>query len=434
MGKTRKFKGGKYKYAGAYGCTYFPAMKCKGDLQRTPFSISKIMAKDHAIAEYQKQSILKKIDPEQKFFLWPTRICDVQKSDLDLVTEDNLASCDLVGNNFRSNLRDAKLIYYRDGGTDLEHLSLDPKDYQEFFIGLGQLLEGLALLHSRDAVHLDIKPGNIVADLLPNGAFDFHFIDFGFTCKTRNYDRADVPNVNYFIWPYEYRFAKYTFKKSDITDADITDFFTASINDVDYLAKPILLTNKATEEANYDMYQSFGQSRGDKLTSLLKAVDVYSLGISFANIYYDFIGHAVIGPNVDDIDIVNKKRLTGHTGALVSNYFIYNNVSKHFYEFVSKLVHPDLSKRLTAREGYEAFQQLIPMFDALKSDKAEAALGALDRPIASVAPPTPMTPGLQRIQTNLFVSEPVAAAPVVAAPAAVVGGKKRKTQKRKLRR
>ena len=60
MGKTRKLKGGKYKYAGTYGCTYFPAMKCKGDLQRTPFSISKIMAKDHAIAEYQKQSLLKK--------------------------------------------------------------------------------------------------------------------------------------------------------------------------------------------------------------------------------------------------------------------------------------------------------------------------------------------------------------------------------------
>lgn len=426
MGETRKLKGGKYKYAGTYGCTYFPAMKCKGDLQRTPFSISKIMEKSDAIAEYQKQSLLKKIDPDQKFFLWPTRICDVQKSDLDLVTEDKLAACDLVGHRFKSNLRDAKLIYYRNGGTDLDHLSLTPRDYEQFFIGLGQLLEGLALLHSRDAVHLDIKPGNIVADLLPNGAFDFHFIDFGFSCKTRNHDREDIPNVNYFIWPYEYRFAKYTFKKSDINDADILDFFTDSVNDEDYLPKPILLTNKTTEKANYDMYQSFGESRGDKLTSLLKAVDVYSLGISFAKIYYDFIGHAVIGPNVDDIDIVNKKRLTGHSGALISNYFIYYNVSKHFFEFVAKLVQPDLSKRLTAREAYEEFQQLIPMFDALKSEKAAVALSALDRSVASVAPPTPTSPGLQRIQTNLFVSEPL--------PTTTVGGKKRKTQKMKRKR
>lgn len=196
MGKTRKLKGGKYKYEGSYGCTYVPAMKCKGDLERTPFAISKLMEATDAKDEYQKQSLLKKIDPDQKFFLWPMRMCDVQESDLDLLNEDNLDSCDLVGDLINSNLSNAKLLYYREGGTDLQHITLQPTEYEQFFIGLGQLLEGLALLHSRDAVHLDIKPGNIVGNRLPNGTFDFHFIDFGFTCKTRNFDRERVPNVN----------------------------------------------------------------------------------------------------------------------------------------------------------------------------------------------------------------------------------------------
>lgn len=401
VSKTRKLKGGEYRFSGAYGCTYSPAMKCTGDAERTPLSISKLMETTDGYKEFRKRPFLKKVDPDQRFFLWPVRFCTV--SPADLTAENDLSPCPIVGSRFRPDLADAVLVIYSDGGTDLYHWKLNPKQYVEFFVGFGQLLEGLALLHSKNVVHLDIKPSNIVAKELPNGKFDFHFIDFSFTSPIRLFDKEDVPNANYVYWPYEYRFAKHGFSKAKITDDSITAWHGETLNFYDEL-KAIRYPTRAEAEGNFDMYAA-KEKRVDKLDLLLKAVDVYSLGITFLQLYYSLIGHYLeydTGVGIYSIEVVPEIKRANPVVKSIHNR-IKRDLSQAFFEVVKGMIDPDLNRRFTAREAYEAFQPVIPSIrKQLLPIFVESALVPLNRPPIPAPPPTPVTPGFQGLQSILF--------------------------------
>jgi hypothetical protein len=222
--RTRKQKGSAYIAEGSYGCGFRPALPCEGNTSRTADSISKLMQKNHAEKEYQLHDIFVGIDPDQKHFIYPRRIC---RPDVASITAANQISlCRLAKNagdpnlarpsrtKFYRNLRNAKIIEYPDGGTDLLAFRLQSDLVYEYFKGFANLLEGLVALHAAGYAHLDIKRENVVAKV--NGpnvggkrTLQMRFIDFGFlsngTTIYTEFGRSFFQSM-YFAWPFDFFF------------------------------------------------------------------------------------------------------------------------------------------------------------------------------------------------------------------------------------
>ena len=82
MPKTRRLyskslKGGKLIGEGAYGCVYQPAIRCEGNSgkKRNASIVSKLLYKKNAEKEYAIKDLLKPIDPDQKYLLYPIKSC-----------------------------------------------------------------------------------------------------------------------------------------------------------------------------------------------------------------------------------------------------------------------------------------------------------------------------------------------------------------------
>ena len=172
-------EGGKVLGSGTYGCILKPALPCKGETERKPDTVSKLMRKGDANDEMSEiKRIYKKVNliPNNHLFyiISNVRICELGK-----VTDEDLEGFDknchaMKRNNiskqnvqyFNSQLR---LLQLPDGGKDITHYfgnKSTPFD-DELFIkvnsALVKLLEfGISPLKTVHVLHEDIKGQNIV--------------------------------------------------------------------------------------------------------------------------------------------------------------------------------------------------------------------------------------------------------------------------------
>ena len=221
---TRKQKGAAYIGQGSFGCTFRPALACEGNGPRAANSISKLMQEGQADKEYQLHDIFVGIDPTQKHFIYPRRMC---RPDVTRIRVSNrISQCDLMKGNsdpslaqpvrrtFHRNLHNAKIIEYPDGGTDLLRFQMKTNLVYQYFKGFENLLEGLVILHEAGYAHLDIKHENITVKVSdPNASrrrtLHMRFIDYGFlsngTTLYGNFHPSTFERM-YFVWPFDFLF------------------------------------------------------------------------------------------------------------------------------------------------------------------------------------------------------------------------------------
>ena len=91
--------GGKLIGRGAYGCVFRPNIACEdGDITNSDNKyISKIVTYDDVDGEYNKfkQYDLKKIDPSQKYIIYPIEMCDITED----ITDESIYDCNMVTDN-----------------------------------------------------------------------------------------------------------------------------------------------------------------------------------------------------------------------------------------------------------------------------------------------------------------------------------------------
>jgi len=164
---------------GTFGCVYKkPPLKCKTKTNFGPNQISKLMYRPDAVAEISDYKILRQIDPTNTYYPGPPNHCEVNEKQVEL------DDCSLLED--KPNLADYKLLFYKDGGMDLddfveEHLddflkSNPQKQTDLFFLNAHSLFMGIRLYINKNFIHHDIKPSNIVFD---QNTYTFKFIDFG---------------------------------------------------------------------------------------------------------------------------------------------------------------------------------------------------------------------------------------------------------------
>jgi len=166
---------------GTYGCVYKkPPLKCKNKSNFGPNQISKLMYKPDADAEITDYKVLRQVDPTNIYYPGPPKVCDVNEKQPGISEND----CSLLED--KPNLAEYKLLFYKDGGIDLDdfveehlddYLKTNPQKQTDlFFLNAHFLLMGLRLYINKNFIHHDIKPSNIVFD---QHTYSFKFIDFG---------------------------------------------------------------------------------------------------------------------------------------------------------------------------------------------------------------------------------------------------------------
>ena len=366
--RARTRKGGRFVFSGAYGCAYRPAMKCKGETEREPNSISKLMRTKFAVEEMGMTPILKVLDPEFKYFVYPYKMCIPE----DIEPDNNvnaINSCKInigmrVRNRNVQKLPSSQILIFKDGGTDLSKLYVPPEDHAGYFHGFTYLFAGLVLLNNNDVIHFDIKPNNLVGLKQPTGVYLMRFIDFGLSRRMSalsNGTKEDLFFSDYSYWSFELKFLHRAVLEGiyKITDSDIRGFYTSLEYNKEsfpywawYNADGRPKINPTWCAVIIDDIQRGERTISDILTSL----DTFSLGRTLSELYCRLTGHYSTGPRTVEIrsnDIVKSEALKEY------HIRLRDTVSIPFYKLIIIMTSPFFWNRPTVQEAYDEFKKIV---------------------------------------------------------------------------
>jgi len=358
-GRTHKAQGGKFIFAGTYGCTFRPAVRCVGDKVRRPGLVSKLMEASEADSEFKQRAMLVDVDPSQKYLLYPVSTCP------PMVTknpENNYESCPVIDVKKRDIIK-PQLVLYEDGGVDLAHIQVPLEDYVAFFEGLANLFEGLMVLHNGSIAHMDIKPSNLVAKKESSGAYNVRYIDFGLSAK---FDDIRAPKVSYVYWPFELRLLNkyYLEKDGKISDKEIGEYYQELDRVGRYFPSWIWRGSDGlpliTKNYIQMMIKSIKSGEIDK-EDIIVATDVFGLGRAICEVYGRLTGHIYAGKN--------KVIVYGETAETRGFHeLLKNKVSLPFYNFIELLVNPSMSIRPTPMQALTMYNKLLPLMRVYMKD------------------------------------------------------------------
>jgi len=281
----------KFLYEGNYSCVYYPPPKCDTKIDHIKHvnkpMVGKIIRPIDSLNEWDRAKELYKIDPKQKYFIYPYELCEI------LPTVDS-HKCPLIQKNQKINMLTIPYV----NNNILNYFIKKRKVLLKNFIPkLYHLLEGLAKLHKFGLIHQDIKVNNILEK-----DHDFFYIDFGISMKKKDVfnveKNAAYLNADYMIHPPEYRyFSHYYYISKKIEQIDMF------VDNEWYMLHYIIGENKLR---NIDLYKNFYsydeyKIKFSKMFNMLKnktklqiskiftdqvtKVDIYSLGMVLLHIH-----------------------------------------------------------------------------------------------------------------------------------------------------
>ena len=373
--------------SGTYGCIISPPLKCHGDPERpkqpnfkglNPAQIatakaqyisdlkaytslyknkvSKLMDSKEANMEFADTRVLAALDPDNRYFSYPIKNCNVE---IDNLYKDEVGNyIDAIGDckaTFKDEDYDLKLLYSNYSGKRISNLKLNHSNVSILLTSLANILEGVNILHANNLVHLDLKSDNILVTktgdvLVP------HIIDFGIMIHIPDFfsNRNSLLN-SYYIWPIELKFLANNFllvtsgvwmklqieslinptlqeyrnniynylipygipyhnffyqdnvidpitgmrrdtPKGSIYDNDATLKDLISNMSIPFLDPKIYEWKKKLPKNQYDLSKvklDPGTIEFDLYGRILKGVDIYSLGILFLETYARYVGQVI---------------------------------------------------------------------------------------------------------------------------------------------
>jgi serine/threonine protein kinase len=305
-----------------------------------------------------------------------------------------------------------RLLFYKNGGQDLSQIKPRVNTYHSFFTSLVTIFQGIDLLHRNNLAHLDIKPHNLVS--LYNDAdrtFSSRIIDFGlmrpvkmFDTFGKYYESDDLSMFSqfYMYWPPELNILASIGYSLKTEDYDIPNNATYVGNfefeDLESYESQLygIITQHRTNSNNYMDWRLYAidgrnmerflsqiypikraksnntNNNDDEITvdisdttlykpsTIVKSVDVYSLGIALGEIYTRLTGHVYLnGKTVGDNKSIYPK--------LFNDALIKDTVSKPFFELIFDMIHPIYEQRITIQQAMIRYIDLLPLFEQFTS-------------------------------------------------------------------
>jgi serine/threonine protein kinase len=368
--KTRK-RGGKYIGRGSYGCTFRPAVRCTTNAKREKNAVSKILRKADAEEEYKMVPTLLTIDPEQKYTLYPLKMCD-PIFDFGNLNENSVLCKNIISHPTK------KMILMKDGGVDLlDVIERLPKGkfnklHLAFFKGLLNVFAGIEHLHANDFVHLDIKAANVVCKIekgkettffgfMGNPTYTTKLIDFGLSGKLTDKTKSKDKFGDYIVWPFEVRLIQETYLDGSETLEDIdldTYLYTIRLGKHGYAkTAPYWLINDTRKTPKLDYYKSILatlrrqslKAQEDTKRDILRKADVYALGLLLSQCYCELSEIYQRGENV-------------YSNVMAKD----DSISEPLFNLVNNMTNPDFRLRITAKDARIEYENiLVSMTSAL---------------------------------------------------------------------
>ena len=401
----RSKRGGKYIAEGTYGCVFGePPLKCKDEDSRQSDSIaSKLMNYYDAKAEFEESAKWREIDKIQEFSLSATKMCDVDESNIK--PSNNLGECGVKYKGPRY------LVLYKNGGKDLYKLKPLSDNYEKIFSGFQNLFDGLVIAHSKNLVHTDIKPPNILSG---EKEIKLRFIDFGLSFEIKNLKYINsvyTDNTTYYpYWPFELgcfdekgglksentvrrRFLSFNTKYSaDYVDCGLTKFQI-----------PFETIDDIYKKTNFKDFKT-----------VFEKVDVFSMGITLIDLLKNYFHHYPFqhtdgknylfyyNPRKDSYSrfetLASKKWLSDKQ--LEYQQYLLKNVTEPLIDFINHCVDYNPNTRYNAVQAADEYKKLLPIFkEHLKQNDIRKGLTGLE--ILNEANDLPIIP------TPVKVPEPV---------------------------
>ena len=191
-------KGGEVIGAGGFGCAFKPALLCKGQKERMPNTISKLMSSHRADDEFDEVAkiapYLKKIPNYENYFI----ATQIKGCYLEQPTPEDLENYDTMCRPLikkgitkavlQNEIAKKRLIALQlpFGGDDLEKIFKIPADYESWILLINTLedlyLNGIIPMNKLGVIHNDVKAQNIVYNYRTDKA---RLIDWGLSYVIR---------------------------------------------------------------------------------------------------------------------------------------------------------------------------------------------------------------------------------------------------------
>ena len=300
----------RYVANGTYGCVMRPAVECDNasanasasvkTLQNQTAKVSKVFTSlRHAKEEFEMQKMMHKLDPKGIFTIKSYEQCIIAR---DKIKPAELEKCE-ESSSFKLKYKQKDIthlhqIVFDDGGIDLHdnfHSSISEKTgFQELFVAMHSLFEGLIMLQKSKYTHMDIKPANIVYNRTTK---KMSLIDFG-KCeeqKTLYTSQGKLYEYLYIYFPPE--FVVYANKKWD------------NQNFVKMMKKFKIIDQYFGQEFEETLLDDWNEliETVDSSDFIQKnwasAIDVYSLGVTLLEIWIYLPSYYICNamPFVDDL-------------------------------------------------------------------------------------------------------------------------------------
>lgn len=296
--------GGKFEGEGTYACTFTPPPQCltpeeKLDTtQQVQTELAKIFSNNQSMyKEWDYAKKMHKVDPKQKFLIYPKSRCDVLRQ--EILKDPTAFQCSFLnkkGKGKKPTLYPMLTMAY--GGKALDSYvesGLPAKDLINILI---DVLKGMRLLARHKLVHHDLKFNNILYDVQTEKT---KIIDFGLTIGMSdvfNMRKNGFLNSKYWLHPPEMRLTSLVAKKQPVLKELAREHFKKEIellniyfsNDHPTALKDIIMQDMYTYcdyEADYIKYVMRVSKKDDPIAYMTKyanKIDLYSLGISMIHL------------------------------------------------------------------------------------------------------------------------------------------------------
>jgi len=356
---------------GAYGCVYYPKVRCSGKQTKNTKYVSKIQDINFASKnELHISNIIKTHIPRHNImFSVVIRSCPVEYKE---IKDTEIAECPLINKDENGiiimdleYIKNVNIYRFLEESTDFYFV------IRKILHSYKYLLNSINQLASNQIVHFDLKPDNILIDTVRGMPI---IIDFGLL---KNYFFKSYPK--YYIWPLEVHYISYLLNVNETpSEKEIERICNEYVNGNQIIN--LLFSKPFITKYNLECFNSLIKYKGQKSTDVIKTIiedsystwDNYSLSIVIMNLLYllNFNGFGEnrliiefsqlllinIHPNFKKRMLIQDtikrfNRITYRDGIIEDSNFgtLINNINVNISEFIDKLkLNTSRIKKLTA--------------------------------------------------------------------------------------
>jgi len=332
---------------GAYGCVYYPKVRCSGKQTNNTKYVSKLQENNFASKnELYISNIIKTISKHRYMFSVIIRSCPVEYKE---IKDTEIAECPLINKENDIVLMDVEYIKNLDIYKFLEESTDFYFVIRKILNSYKYLLNSIKQLSSNKIVHFDIKSDNILIDMVRNVPI---IIDFGLSLdvnkvlqafngeKTniallKNYFFTSYPK--YYIWPIEVHYICYLLNVNENpSEKEIERICEQYVEGNEILH--ILFSNTFVNKYKLECVKTLKSYIGEKYTKAVHSIveqsyltwDNYSLSVLMMNLVY----------------------------LLNFNGFRENKLIIDFSQLLLTNIHPNFKKRMSVEDTIKQFSAI----------------------------------------------------------------------------